>query len=184
MSNKLSILEDKLFLFKITGKAEASTCGYENLEQTFYIVSTSKENAIFELGERNWGSDEIFIDEIIKLGNSKGFVNKFIFSRNSLKQIKLETDKLYSISKEIKKEFIKDGQFLRYFRDLFSELYDRLNGIKTTIPDVANLNNGKDVLYERVPESRLEFLMYLKSTIDFMIQEEKTEAEEKGISPN
>ena len=49
---------------------------------------------------------------------------------------------------------------------------------------VANLNNGKDVLYERVPESRLEFLMYLKSTIDFMIQEEKTEAEEKGISPN
>ena len=75
-------------------------------------------------------------------------------------------------------------QFLRYFRSLFSELYDEMKGIEIYIEDFAELNNAKDVLYEKVPKSRLEFLMYLKSVIDFMIQEEKTEAEENNISMN
>lgn len=184
MSNKLRSLEDKLKLFKISGKALHSTCGTEDILQTFYVVSNSEKTAISTLNDREWGSDEIYIDEIVELGNKDGYRHDFIFSDKALNLIKIESDKLYSIKKQIKKEFLEDYQFLRYFRSLFSDLYDEMKGIEIYIEDVADLNNGKPFLYERVPESRLEFLMYLKSTIDFMIQEEKTETEENNISLN
>lgn len=184
MSNKLRKLEDELFLYRITGKALNSTCGSENILQVFHIVSTSERTAISKLDEVYWGSDEIHIDNIEKIGNFSGYAKNFIFSNSALKKIKKESENLYIIPKEIKKKLIEDEQFIRYFRSLFSDLYEELKGIEITIPDYADLNNGKDVLYEKVPESRIEFLFYMKSVIDFMIQEEKTEAEENNISLN
>ena len=84
----------------------------------------------------------------------------------------------------IKSQFEKDAQFLRYFRNLFSDLYDEMKGIEITIDDSESLNQNKEVLYEKVPESRLEFLMYLNSVTQYMIQEEKLESEENEISLN
>lgn len=90
----------------------------------------------------------------------------------------------YPLQKIIRSRFLEDGQFVRYFNGLFDDLYEEMKGIEIIIPDFENKNNRKDVIYEKVPESRLEFLMYLKSTIDYMIQVEKTEAEENNISLN
>jgi hypothetical protein len=94
MSKKLKILESKLSLFKITGKASMSTSSIKNIVQTFYIVATSKQNATYGLYEENNGSDEIFIESIDKIGNFEKHLSTFIFSNRSLQIIKKECNKI------------------------------------------------------------------------------------------
>ena len=64
MSRKSNDLISKLKLFIISGKAEMSTCGFEDLLQTFYIIATTKRSAIAQLNKSKYGSDEIWITDI------------------------------------------------------------------------------------------------------------------------
>lgn len=64
MSRKSKKLIGVLKLFIISGKAEMSTCGFEDLLQTFYIIATTKRSAISQLNKSQCGSDEIYITDI------------------------------------------------------------------------------------------------------------------------
>ncbi len=163
-------IDAKAYIVKGTSISEWD---FKEFEKTQIHIAISEDD-MFKNIER-W-DDELYVDSHDE--------TEVYFSDKVLSKIRDNYENQIDISKFIKKEFIEDCQFLRYFRSLFSNIYEEMKGIEITIPDSENLNNGKDILYEKVPESRLEFLMYLKSTIDFMIQEEKNEAAENNISIN
>lgn len=171
---KKTKIEAKAFLVK--GKMEMSTCGMENMEIEQLHIAKNESNALTSVDHVNWGSDQLCVSDMEEVD--------FYISENILNKIKESYNKQINVSKFIKKEFMEDTQFIRYFRDLFSNLYEEMKGIQIYVDDVFDKNNGNSVLYESIPNSRLEFLMYLKSVTEYMINEEKQEAEEQNISLN
>ena len=145
-----------------------------NPDYEFLVISEKEEDVLMHYNPIENEAEKFELKEIGEVYFTSDLEDKIV---NAVLQ-------KYPIAKIIRGRFLEDMQFLRYFRSLFSDLYDEMKGIEIYIEDFAELNKAKDVLYEKVPKSRLEFLMYLKSVIDFMIQEEKTEAEENNISMN
>ena len=146
-----------------------------NPDYEYLVIAENEEDIISHFKPNENGCEKYEIKQIDLFP---------VLTRNNEEKLTNIVLEKYPLEKIIRGRFLEDMQFIRYFRSLFSDLYDEMKGIEIYIEDSAELNNSKDVLYEKVPESRLEFLMYLKSVIDFMIEEEKTEAEENDISLN
>lgn len=159
-------------------KAGWATCHDPNIVLTQIVYATREKEVLRKLQQIHWGSDEP--TEII----SVHWCNTKNFSKKAIQQICENVLKVNPLKKQIKSKFLEDGQFIRFFNNLFSDIHDEIGGTELRIQDVFNLNNGKPILYERVPNSRLEFLMYLKSAIDVMINSELEEANENNISVN
>ncbi len=148
-------IKQKAFLVK--GFAEASTCGFEDVEQIQIHVAENEKDALKSVDNHNWGSDEL----------SVSYINEtdIYFSEKTLLKIRDKYQSQINVTAIIEKELLEDGQKYRYFRSLFSKIFDRIKGKEIEKP------------YDVIPKSRLEFLKEIKSVLDYMIQEEINETE-------